>query len=116
MSTNENGTDPRQKLFGNFFERMQAKKIKDAAEEAQLLADTIKQRAREFEENTGDEGPKDFTIGNQDGRVLIVFPHTVDWLGFSPEEAVIVAAALTEHAAAALRWTPPEPAETTPVK
>jgi hypothetical protein len=112
---NEAAKNPLNQLLENFQARMVAKGIKDAMEEAELRAERLKaereERARELameaEEEAADPPLSDFTIGNQDGRVLVVFPQSVDWIGFTPEEAVIVAQALTENAAAAMRWTPP---------
>lgn len=111
MNGHDASKDPRNKLFDGFFKRMEAKKAEDARQEAEVRAieRDIEQRRIAEEAEESDRGARDFVIGNQDGRVLVEFPESVTWLGFTPEEAVIVAQALTENAAAALRWVPPEP-------
>jgi len=115
MNGHDPSKDPRNKLFGAFFERMERKKQEEAKRQALADAAAIEQDIKNAVEAIEDDGADNFTIGNQDGKVLMVFPKAVDWLGFSPEEAIIVAQALTENAAAALRWTPPDPpAQETP--
>lgn len=48
--------------------------------------------------NETDEGELQFTVGEEDGNVVIRFGSTVSWLGMPPEQAVAFAQVLITKA------------------
>lgn len=48
--------------------------------------------------NAQDEGALAVGIGHQDGRVVITFPKSVTWIGFTPDQAIDIAQSLIDHA------------------
>lgn len=45
-----------------------------------------------------DDGAVLVAIGHDDGKVVMRFPHTLTWIGFSAQQAMDIAATLVEHA------------------
>lgn len=50
--------------------------------------------------NDADEGALAVGIGHQRGKVVVQFPKPVNWIGFTPEQAIEIAETLVEHARA----------------
>lgn len=50
--------------------------------------------------NDRDEGAIAVGIGHQHGKVVVQFPKAVNWIGFTPEQAIEIAETLVEHARA----------------
>lgn len=50
--------------------------------------------------NAADEGALAVGIGHQHGKVVLQFPKSVAWIGFTPEQAVEIAETLVQHARA----------------
>jgi hypothetical protein len=48
--------------------------------------------------NVADEGALSVMIGHEKGRVVIRFPKPVEWIGFTPEQALGIAETLINHA------------------
>lgn len=47
-----------------------------------------------------DNGPTQMQITQSDGRVVVVLPEPMQWIGLTPVEAMHVAVVLTQHAIA----------------
>lgn len=45
-----------------------------------------------------DEGEITFAIGHREGQVVLDFGKPVAWVGMSPQQAIALAASLTQHA------------------
>lgn len=68
-----------------------------------LLKDVQRRITGEFPQgrlNASDEGAIALNIGHENGKVKIIFPKPVNWIGFTPEEAVTIAESLIKHARA----------------
>jgi len=48
--------------------------------------------------NKHDEGAIGVAIGHEGGKVVMQFPSTVTWIGFTPNQAMELAQSLIEHA------------------
>lgn len=48
--------------------------------------------------NEHDQGAVAVAIGHQEGRVTLQFPKNLNWIGFTPEQAIDIAQSLIEHA------------------
>jgi hypothetical protein len=48
--------------------------------------------------NEHDQGSVAVAIGHQQGRVTMQFPKNLNWIGFTPEQAIDIAQSLIEHA------------------
>lgn len=48
--------------------------------------------------NLRDEGALAVMIGHENGKVLMQFPQTTAWIGFTPEQAIDIAQSLITHA------------------
>ena len=72
----------------------------DPAQE-EALAQAMKKMFGEFPNgrlNENDQGAVAVAIGHQDGAVTMQFPRNLNWIGFTPEQAIDIAATLVEHA------------------
>ncbi len=47
-----------------------------------------------------DAGPSQMQIAQADGRVVIILPEPMQWIGLTPVEAMHIAVVLTQHAIA----------------
>jgi len=47
-----------------------------------------------------DEGATAVQVGQHGGRVVVEFPNPTKWIGFTPDQAVEIAATLIKHARA----------------
>lgn len=45
-----------------------------------------------------DDGPTQMQVSKADGRVVIMLPEAMQWIGMTPVEAMHIAVALTRHA------------------
>ncbi len=50
--------------------------------------------------NPTDEGAVAVGVGHQNGKVVMQFPKSLNWIGFTPEQAIEIAETLVEHARA----------------
>ena len=50
--------------------------------------------------NADDAGAVAVAVGHQDGRVVMQFPHNLNWIGFTADQAIDIANTLIEHARA----------------
>lgn len=48
--------------------------------------------------NANDDGALAVGIGHQSGKVVMQFPKAVNWIGFTPEQAIEIAETLVQHA------------------
>lgn len=48
--------------------------------------------------NKDDAGAVAVAIGHQNGAVTMQFPHNLNWIGFTPDQAVDIAQTLLTHA------------------
>lgn len=48
--------------------------------------------------NENDQGAVAVAIGHQKGRVTMQFPKNLNWIGFTPEQAIDIAESLIDHA------------------
>jgi hypothetical protein len=48
--------------------------------------------------NPEDEGAVAVGIGHQEGKVVMQFPKNLNWIGFTPEQAIGIAETLIYHA------------------
>ena len=72
----------------------------DAERDAALRA-VMRELAGEYPNgrmNANDQGAIAVGIGHQDGRVTMQFPKNLNWIGFTPEQAIDIAESLVEHA------------------
>jgi len=70
-------------------------------EQERELSDMMKRLTGEFPDgrlNKDDEGAVAVAIGHQQGRVTMQFPKNLNWIGFTPEQAIDIAQTLIEHA------------------
>ena len=50
--------------------------------------------------NANDEGAVSVVIAHQGGKVVMQFPKSLNWIGFTPEQAIEIAETLVQHARA----------------
>ncbi len=70
-------------------------------EQERELNDMMKRLTGEFPDgrlSKDDQGAVAVAIGHQDGRVTLQFPKNLNWIGFTPEQAIDIAQSLIEHA------------------
>lgn len=48
--------------------------------------------------NADDQGAVAVAIGHQNGAVTLQFPKNLNWIGFTPEQAIGIAETLIHHA------------------
>ncbi len=48
--------------------------------------------------NREDEGAMAMSIGHENGKVVIQFARNLNWIGFSPDQAIDLAQSLIQHA------------------
>lgn len=48
--------------------------------------------------NPQDQGAVAVAIGHENGAVTMQFPKNLNWIGFTPEQAIDIAQTLVEHA------------------
>ncbi|MHB1328003.1 MAG: hypothetical protein ACYC2K_07360 [Gemmatimonadales bacterium] len=48
--------------------------------------------------NPQDDGAVAVGIGHQSGKVVMQFPKNLNWIGFTPDQAIDIAQSLVEHA------------------
>lgn len=71
--------------------------------ERKAMSEAMRKIFGEFPEgklNPQDEGAISLMVKHQDGKVLIVFPKPVAWIGFNGDDAMALAQLLIEHAKA----------------
>lgn len=72
----------------------------DKEREAELR-NTMRQLIGEFPDgrlDENDQGAVSVGIGHQQGRVTMQFPKNLNWIGFTPEQAIDIAEMLVQHA------------------
>lgn len=65
------------------------------------LRETLKRTEGEFPAgrlNPADEGAVSVGIGHQGGKVVMQFPKNLNWIGFTPDQAIAIASTLIHHA------------------
>lgn len=70
-------------------------------EQERELTEMMKRLTGEFPDgrlNANDEGAVAVAIGHDQGRVTMQFPKNLNWIGFTPEQAIDIAQTLIEHA------------------
>lgn len=70
-------------------------------EQERELNNMMKRLTGEFPDgrlSKDDQGAVAVAIGHQDGRVTLQFPKNLNWIGFTPEQAIDIAQSLIEHA------------------
>lgn len=70
-------------------------------EQERELTDMMKRLTGEFPDgrlNKDDEGAVAVAIGHDQGRVKMQFPKNLNWIAFTPEQAIDIAQTLIEHA------------------
>ena len=70
-------------------------------EQEQELSATMKKLFGEFPNgrlNENDQGAVAVAIGHENGAVTMQFPRNLNWIGFTPDQAVDIAQTLIEHA------------------
>ena len=70
-------------------------------EQEQALNEMMKKLIGEYPDgrlNQHDQGAIAVAIGHDKGRVTMQFPKNLNWIGFTPEEAIGLAEMLVEHA------------------
>ena len=75
----------------------------DVPEIPEWLRKTLSNTEGEFPAgrlNPADEGAVAVGIGHQDGKVVMQFPKNLNWIGFTPDQAVDIANTLLKHARA----------------
>ena len=66
-----------------------------------ILSETMRKLFGEFPNgrlNAEDQGAVAVAIGHELGAVTMQFPHNLNWIGFTPEQAIDIAQTLVEHA------------------
>lgn len=67
----------------------------------QWLRETLRSTEGEFPAgrlNPADQGAVAVAVGNEAGKVVLTFPKNLNWIGFTPEQAIDIAQSLVEHA------------------
>ena len=54
----------------------------------------------EYQAVADDDGPTQMQVSKADGRVVIILPEPMQWIGLTPVEAMHIAVVLTQHAIA----------------
>lgn len=70
-------------------------------EQEAALREAMKDLMGEFPDgrlNEHDQGAVAVAIGHQNERVTLQFPRNLNWIGFTPEQAIDIAQSLVEHA------------------
>lgn len=70
-------------------------------QQARELSAMMKRLTGEYPDgrlNEHDQGAVAIAIGHQEGRVTMQFPKNLNWIGFTPEQAIDIAQSLVEHA------------------
>lgn len=73
----------------------------EPAEIPEWLRKSLAQTEGEFPAgrlNPADEGAVAVGIGHQSGKVVMQFPKNLNWIGFTPEQAIGIAETLIHHA------------------
>jgi hypothetical protein len=73
----------------------------DNPEQERILREAMKRLTGEFPNgrlNADDQGAVAVAIGHQGGAVTMQFPKNLNWIGFTPEQAIDIAQSLIEHA------------------
>jgi hypothetical protein len=73
----------------------------DDPRQEQELREAMKKLVGEYPNGrirTDDLGAVAVAVGHQDGRVTMQFPKNLNWIGFTPEQAMDIAQSLIDHA------------------
>lgn len=73
----------------------------DNPEQERILREAMRRLTGEFPNgrlNDDDQGAVAVAIAHQNGAVTLQFPKNLNWIGFTPEQAIDIAQSLIEHA------------------
>lgn len=73
----------------------------DNPEQERVLREAMKQLTGEYPDgrlNADDQGAVAVGIGHQNGAVTMQFPKNLNWIGFTPDQAIAIAETLVHHA------------------